>query len=146
MRIRAASLLLLFLSGWLAMPVRFAMPEPPSCTMECCLTQGYCSCKMSKTASARGEGHDHPEGEEASGEEGMRPDEMAAVTINAPCPQRCAQVPSGLRNVSAHKAAALEYSITLSLRRLLQSRTPRFARDALLAEAHSPRAPPHALL
>ena len=143
-RIGAASLLLIFLSGWLATPVRLAMPDAPSCAMECCLAQGYCSCGMSKTTSAHPADHEHSEGEAGAAE--TQAVEMDAATITAPCPQSCAQVPSGLRNFAAHKTAAPEYSVTLSSRQLLHARAPRFARDALLAEAHSPRGPPFSLL
>ena len=46
----ALALLLLFVSGWLAVPVTIAHPEPITCGMTCCEEEGVCCCFLSRQA------------------------------------------------------------------------------------------------
>lgn len=145
-RITALSLLLLFLSGWLMAPVKLALPEPVTCGMECCLTQGYCSCKLHHAASSGHEGHNHSEDKVSGDDQMTQAVEIDTLAISAPCPSPCVLPPSGLQSFSIPKAGLPEHSIVFNAARLIYVRAPHFARDALVEESHAPRAPPAALL
>ncbi|MBX3278880.1 MAG: hypothetical protein KF868_12825 [Acidobacteria bacterium] len=152
-KLGAAGLILVLLSGWAAPPLRFALPEASECGMECCLAQGYCSCNMGSSASARRKAadrshkhHDHSQGEDDFSATGALPGEMAAVQIGSPCQQPCAQIPAGARNFAFNASAAPAYLIALDAIRPISIRAPRLARDALLADSHAPRGPPQSLL
>jgi len=74
------ALLLIFLGGWLAVQVSFAMPEPITCGMICCEESGECCCFLSRQE------HQH---EESDADEGA-----SFQAFQKRCPSNCATQPA----------------------------------------------------
>lgn len=140
--LRSACLLIIFMSGWLGAPLRLALPEDPSCSMECCLANGYCSCRMTPSGARAEDDHDHPDFAWSTEEAIPQPVGMAAISLGAPCSEKCAQVPSGIRNIAAHRTDSSGQTIVLSLKQQIFANTYRSVHDTLIVEAIGPRAPP----
>lgn len=138
----AACLLMIFLFGWLGAPLRFAFPENPSCSMECCLTNGYCSCRMSPSGTGADDDHDHLDFVWSTEEVAPQRGEMTSIMLGSPCPEKCAQVPSEIRIFAAHRSGSSGQSTEFSLSLLIKGYTPIFMYGAFYALECSPRAPP----
>jgi len=80
----ALILLLLFLSGWLIVPLTLAAPEPITCGMVCCEESGECCCFVSRQA------HYHDDGD--------TDEESRLIAFRQGCQSNCTTPPS----VSSH--------------------------------------------
>src|SRR5438876_2149581 len=93
-RLWAVGALLIFFSGWLAVPVAFALPEPVECGMQCCIMSGHCCCFASRQA-ARHEGHAHGQQSEQ---------EPIFDRVSQSCQPGCATLPSSSVDLSLNKS------------------------------------------
>jgi len=142
LRIRVAGLLMIFLSGWLAPPLKLALPNDPSCAMGCCQETGYCSCGMDSSGPSSVDGHDHSDFAWSVDQTPPMPGQMAAVIVGTSCGEKCAQVPSGLRNLAAHKSSNPEHSTEFNFQPTAELVDQISASETLLDESSGPRAPP----
>ena len=132
---RALGVLILLLTSVFAPSIKSFLPEPVSCGMACCEASGVCFCQ----------GHQMMEdgdADETAVQSDTRTVSSGNASISQSCPTQCAQVPAGFQKHSIAKAAASRITFVVNTTRELFIRMPHFARDALVAEAHSPRAPP----
>jgi hypothetical protein len=149
LHLRALCAVLLFIAGWVAIPVTLALPAPVTCGMKCCEESGVCYCSMRHSASSSGKaaGHNHSDVEGLHHAiDGSQPFKMAKVSIGSSCPIQCAQVPAGFQKIPITSARIPEPQSVINAARLIYLRAPHFARDALIEDASAPRAPPAILL
>jgi hypothetical protein len=106
--------------------------------MACCEASGVCYCQHNHTVVSEPSGADAPASAQAA--------ELTAAVINRSCPAQCAQLPAGFQKQSIARAQAPRFAFITGANRRLFIHTPFLARDTLVAEAHSPRAPPAILL
>ena len=132
---RALGVLILLLTSVLTPSIKSFLPEPVTCGMACCETSGVCYCQSHHT-------DDGDETPQTAVQSDTRTASSSKASIGQSCPTQCAQVPAGFQKQSIAKATAPRITFVVSETRLLFISAPHFARDALVAEAHSPRAPP----
>jgi len=80
--------------------------------------------------------------DEAAAQSDTRTVGSGNASISQSCPTQCAQVPAGFQKHSIAKAAAPRITFVVNTTRLRFMCDPHVARDALVIESHSPRAPP----
>ncbi len=131
---RALGVLVLLLTSVFAPSIKSFLPEPVSCGMACCEASGVCYCQSHHT--------DDGDEDKTIAQSDLRTASSNKASISQSCPTQCAQVPAGFQKHSIAKAAAPRITFVVNTTRQLFISTPHFARDALVAEAHSPRAPP----
>jgi hypothetical protein len=129
-RLKAALALLLLLLGAIAPAARLWLPEPVTCGMACCEASGVCYC-----------GHHHTGESETTGADANAA-KLTAALISSSCPARCAQLPAGFQKHSIARAHPTRIAFITGVIWRSSIHTPFLARDALIAEAHSPRGPP----
>jgi hypothetical protein len=124
----AIVLLLLFVSGWLTIPVLLTVPEPITCGMVCCEESGECCCFISRQA------HQHEVGDEH--------DEAQLATFQKGCSSDCAVAPSPSPLTFHHKS----FSSLLRTESLAQNQLPAYQLSqkdrSELSRKSAPRAPP----
>jgi hypothetical protein len=130
-RLRVALALFVLLLGAIAPAARLWLPEPVTCGMACCEASGVCYC-----------GHHHNRGESETAVSDANAAKLTAALISRSCPARCAQLPAGFQKHSIARAHPPRIAFITSVIWRSSIRTPFLARDALIADAHSPRAPP----
>lgn len=133
LRVSLALCVLLF--GCLTEPVKWLVAQPVTCGMACCEASGVCYCQM-----------EHADEPEISGDavstDSVRFD---TASIDSSCPVRCAQVPAGFQKHSPAKVNPTPLAFVIKFARDICIRAPHRALSVLIAEAHSPRAPPHSV-
>lgn len=132
---RAALALCVLLFGVLAEPARLMMPPPDTCGMACCEASGVCYCRMAESA-------DHDDMAEADDSTEAASVNSGVVNIGPSCLLRCGQIPAGFRKHSFANVNPPSLDVALDGAGQLFIHSPHFVRSALLADAHSPRAPP----
>lgn len=121
-RARTLLLLLLLISGWGAVPVALALPDPVTCGMICCEDTGVCYCT-------------HPQHEAPSSETQLS-------RISRGCTERCASIAAiSLKFSAARPALPLLQFVPDGLALLPESDAPAI-QTRLLSCDRSPRAPP----
>lgn len=131
---RALGALILLLTSIFTPSIKSFLPEPVSCGMACCEASGVCYCQSHHT--------DEGDEDETATQSDTRTASSYKASISQSCPAQCAQVPAGFQKHSIAKAAAPRITFVINTTRQLFISVPHFARDALVAEANSPRAPP----
>lgn len=124
----AILLLLVFVSGWLTVPVSLLAPEPITCGMVCCEESGECCCFISRQA------HQHEDGDEH--------DEAYLVAFQKSCSSDCATPPSFSNFASQQKTSTSPLRIeALAQHPLPPHQLPQPQRSDLSRKS-APRAPP----
>jgi hypothetical protein len=132
-----ATLMLLF--GAIAPTARLWVPEPVTCGMACCEKSGVCYCRQ----------HHHTGESDTTGEAARAAAHLSRldeVSVGSSCPTRCAQLPAGFQkqSIARTQQPRLAFVAGSTCRPFIH--IPYWARDALVVEAHAPRAPPITLL
>lgn len=84
---RALFLLLVLLSGWVAVPVAAAIPKPVTCGMVCCEESGVCYCTHSQEEHSQTQTAAQPAGSEIT-------------RRNVSCGEKCASLAASNLNFS----------------------------------------------
>ncbi|MBS1808334.1 MAG: hypothetical protein JST84_09095 [Acidobacteria bacterium] len=125
----AIALLLLFIGGWLSVPVSLVMPAPITCGMECCEDSGECCCFLSRRAIAQDEN-------------GSSEQSSQLVSWQKSCPSNCAAPPSFGNHSLAQKNLPSLLRLELMARDERLSHQEETPGRLELCHKSAPRAPP----
>jgi hypothetical protein len=134
LRLRAALAALLLLVGAIDPTAKLLAPEPVTCGMACCEASGVCYCRHHRKGESKTTGAD------------AGATKLTAAVINPSCTAQCAQLPAGFQKHSIARAHPPRLAFVAGATRRSFIHAPFLARDTLIDESHSPRAPPVILL
>jgi hypothetical protein len=138
-RLGVALTALMLLFGAIAPTSRLWLPEPVTCGMACCEKSGVCYCRQ----------HHHTGESDITGEAaraGAHLTRLDEVSVGSSCPAHCAQLPAGFQKQSIARTQSPRHAFVAGSSRHPFIQIVYWARDALVIEAHAPRAPPITLL
>lgn len=131
---RALGMLMLLLTSVFAPSIKPFFPQPVTCGMSCCEASGVCYCQNQHTVD------DHTD--QAAAQSDTRTVSSGDIGIRQSCPTRCAQIPAGFQKHSIANVNPPALVCAINAVRRLFNREPHLALSTLIAESHSPRAPP----
>lgn len=131
---RALGVLMLLLTSVLTPSIKSFLPEPVSCGMACCEASGVCYCQSQHT--------DDGDAGKTIAQSDLRTASSNKASIGQSCPTPCAQVPAGFQKHSIANVNPPALVCAVKMARRLFNREPHLALSTLIAESHSPRAPP----
>lgn len=126
--LRAACAVLALLLGWLSLPVALAAGSSDGCSMACRIKQTHCCCK-SQRAFIKSRAPDDRE-------------RIVNVQASSRCPEGCVPAQFSSSGFSRDAHAKVDYRVDPSTSFRFKSNRIVLARDSLLLEPSSPRAPP----
>jgi len=131
---RALGMLILLLTSVFAPSIKTFFPETVSCGMACCEASGVCYCQSQHT--------DDGDADQTAAQADTRTASSGEAGIRQSCPTRCAQIPAGFQKHSIANVNPPPLIFAVNMARRLFNREPHLALSTLIAESHSPRAPP----
>lgn len=131
---RALGMLMLLLTSVFAPSIKTFFPETVSCGMACCEASGVCYCQSQHT--------DDGDADQTAEQSDTRTVSSGTASISQSCPTRCAQIPAGFQKHSIANVNPPALVCAVKMTRRLFNREPHLALSTLIAESHSPRAPP----
>lgn len=131
---RALGMLILLLTSVFAPSIKTFFPETVSCGMACCETSGVCYCQSQHTNDG--------DADKMAVQSDTRTVSSGNASISQSCPTRCAQIPAGFQKYSSANVNPPALVCAVKMVRRLFNREPHLALSTLIAESHSPRAPP----
>lgn len=121
-------LTLVFLAGWLAAPVSLMTPEPITCDMAHCQSEGYCCCAAARLSHLQG----LPESE--------KPHEL--VNVNNGCSSCCALPSSASSQIKQTRVASSHVDVEPPEEPVIRCDRSLLIPSRLFYRDSSPRSPP----